>query len=143
MRADGNAGVNKFSRQTVGSTVLLSLSGHFFLEVNRMERSRSVIKALAAGYRPKLITPSNPGCRSLNISLQLITRALITEDVNTEQEVKSDHTLPAPVRLLTPLVSERQSRKCLRPSQDCRRRPDRAGRCGHVSVLHRQPSKCS
>lgn len=143
MRADGNAGVNQVSRRTVGSTVLLSLSGHFFLEVNRTERSRSVIKALAAGHRAKLITPSNPGCRSLNISLQLITRALITEDVNTEQEEKSDHTFPARVRLPTPLVSGRQSGKRLGPSPDCRRRPGRAGRCGHVSVLHRQPSKCS
>lgn len=64
---------NYISEGTVESTVFLLPSDHFFLEVNKTERSRTIIKGLAAGYRSKLITLSNQGSHSLNISLQLIT----------------------------------------------------------------------
>lgn len=47
----------------------------------------------------------------LNGGLQLITGALITADIDTEQEVKADHAVPASARRFTPLVTGQCVRK--------------------------------
>lgn len=82
-------------------------SHHSFLGVNSPERSETIIKGLVAAYGSKLITPPNRGSRLLNLGLRLITGALITLDIDTEQEPKADRTVPAGSSLFTPLETDR------------------------------------
>lgn len=86
---DGGGNLNA-SGKVLDPQFHLLPSHHSFLEVNSTEGSQTIIKGLVAGYRSKLIAPSNRGSRLLDLGPRLVAGALITEDVDSEREPKED-----------------------------------------------------
>lgn len=77
----------------------------------------------------------------LTIGLRLITGALITEDIDTEQELKADHAVPASSSLFSPFETNRSGGAPAPPSSlvDLYRLFDRVRNCldrQSVLLLH-------